>query len=211
MGGEKGQSLFMKNVLKTYFKSMPVIDQRSMLASAFRNGRPVPKLTEKERNKLSEEQKLVYMSDFLGGMFKGAGPLFQKMLQGLPKSSLPKGLKKAVEDTQDSLAPIPDEVVMAHMEGIKQRSNKKISRIEVKRSLGVASVGQAFLCKIYGPGMKDGKDVVIKLLRPDVRNRMMREKEVMLNAARMTDAEGKTQSEVDEMRRKGQIGGMEAT
>ena len=210
-GGEKGQSLFMKNVLKTYFKSMPVIDQRSMLASAFRNGRPVPRLSVNERENLSKDQKLVYMSDFLGGMFKGAGPLFQKMLQGLPKSSLPQGLKKAVEDTQDSLAPIPDEVVMAHMEGIKHRSNKKISRIEVKRSLGAASVGQAFLCRIYGPKMKDGKDVVIKLLRPDVRNRMMREKEVMLNAARMTDSEGKTQSEIDEMRRKGRIGGMEAT
>lgn len=210
-GGEKGQSLFMKNVLKNYFKSMPLLDQRSMLAGALKNSRPVPKLSDEERKKLTEDQKLSYMSDFIGGMFKGAGPLFQKMLQGLPKSSLPEGLKKAVEDTQDSLAPIPDEVVLAHMEGIKARSNKKISRIEVKKSLGAASVGQAFLCRIYGPKMKDGRDVVIKLLRPDVRNRMMREKKVMLNAARMTDEEGKTKSEIEEMRRKGQIGGMEAT
>ena len=211
-GGEKGQSLFMKNVFKTYFKSVPVLDKRSMLASAFRNSDPVPSMTEEERENLSKEQKLSAMSGFLGGMFKGAGPLFQKMLQGLPKSGLPDGLKKAVEDTQDSLASIPDEVVMAHLDAIKKRSNKQITKIEVKKSLGAASVGQAFLCTIYGPKMKEGKkDVVIKLLRPDVRNRMMREKDVMLEAARMTDAEGKTRNEVEEMRRKGQKGGMEAT
>lgn len=210
-GGEKGQSLFMKNVLKNYFKSMPVLDQRSMLSSALRNSRPIPKLDAREREELTSDQKLSFMSDYIGGMFKGAGPLFQKMLQGLPKSSLPKGLRKAVEDTQDSLAPIPDEVVLAHLEGIKERSNKKISRIEVKKSLGAASVGQAFLCRIYGPKMKDGKDVVIKLLRPDVRNRMMREKKVMLDAARLTDEDGKTKSEIEEMRRKGRVGGMEAT
>ena len=210
-GGEKGQSLFMKNVLKTYFKNVSVLDKRSMLASAIRNSDPMPPMTEEEKENLSKDQKLSAMSGFLGGMFKGAGPLFQKMLQGLPKSSLPEGLKKAVEDTQDSLASIPDEVVMAHMDAIKKRSNKQISKIDIKKSLGAASVGQAFLCTIYGPKMKEGKDVVIKLLRPDVRNRMMREKDVMLEAARMTDAEGKTKSEVDEMRRKGQKGGMEAT
>ena len=210
-GGKKGQSLFMKNVLKTYFKSMPVMDQRSMIASALRNSNPMDKMTRKEIDSLSDEQKYSMMSDLLGGMFKGAGPLFQKMLQGLPKQSLPKGLRKAVEDTQDSLAPMPEAIVKAHMESICNRSDGKIERIEIVRSLGAASVGQAFLCKIYGPDMAEGKDVVIKLLRSDARNRMMREKEVMLKAARMTDEEGKLPSEIELMRQKGEIGGMEST
>ena len=93
-----------------------------------------------------------------------------------------------------------------------QRSDGKIERIEVKKSLGAASVGQAFLCRVYGPGIDEaGKEVVVKILRPDVRNRMMREKEVMLNAARFTDREGKLPEEIKLMEKKGEIGGMEAT
>ena len=209
-GGKRGQSLFMKNVMKTYFKSVSAMDQRSMLAGALRNCNPIEKLTDEQIQNLSDEQKLTYMSEFVGGMFKGAGPLFQKMLQGLPVQSLPLGLRKAVEDTQDSLASIPEPIIQAHIQSIVDRSNGKITTIEILKSLGAASVGQAFLCKIYGPGFRS-KNVVIKLLRPDVRNRMMREKDIMLKAARMTDEEGKLQIEIDMMREKGQIGGMEAT
>lgn len=207
--GDKGQGLFVKKVLKTYFKSMPVMDQRSMLASALRNSEPVQK--PKDGENLTSDQKLNAMSDMLGGMFKGAGPLFQKMLQGLPASDFPEGLQKAIEDTQDNLAHIPEKIVKNHMDGIIARSDGKIQKITVTRSLGAASVGQAFLCKVYGPTMKEGKDVVVKILRPDCRNRMMREKEVMLNAARLTDREGKTEAEIKEMEDKKQIGGMEAT
>ena len=205
--GDKGQGLFIKKVLKTYFKDMPVMDQRSMLANAIKNSRPVPKPGEK----LTNDEKLNYMSDILGGMFKGAGPLFQKMLQGLPASDFPEGLEKAISDTQDNLAHIPEKIVKSHMDGIIARSDGKIDKIVVSRSLGAASVGQAFLCKLYGPAIKDGKEVVIKILRPDCRNRMMREKEVMLNAAKMVDREGKTEDEIKEMEKNKQVGGMEAT
>ncbi|MBQ9609382.1 MAG: phosphotransferase [Lachnospiraceae bacterium] len=210
-GGKKGQSLFMKNVFQTYFKGVDKMDKRSMIASAIKNSNAIPIMTEEEKKKLTGAQILEYSSSMIGGMFKGAGPLFQKMLQGLPIASLPKGLRKAVEDTQDSLASIPDEVVKAHMDGIKERSAGKITKIEVNKSLGAASVGQAFLCKVYGPDMAEGKNVVIKLLRPDVRNRMMREKEVMLEAARMTDEDGMLPSEVEEKRKNKVVGGMEAT
>ncbi len=210
--GKSGQGLFMKKVLGSYFGSVSVMDKRSMLAGAIRNCKamkgPAPKLEDGEP---SSEDQLNMMSDVLGGMFKGAGPLLQKMLQGLPADDFPEGLKKAIEDTQDNLSSIPEQIVKGHMDGIIQRSDGKISSIEVKRSLGAASVGQAFLCTVYGPGMEKGKDVVVKILRPDVRNRMMREKEVMLNAARLTDREGKSQAEIEDMEQKHQIGGMEAT
>lgn len=211
--GKKGQGLFMKNVFQTYFKNVPVMDQRSMLAGAIRNAKPVPRLTKKERDKLSSEDRMDLMTSMLGGMFKGAGPLFQKMLQGIPMGKdFPRGLKKAIQDTQDSLASIPEEVVRAHMDGIIERSNGRIQKIEVGKSLGAASVGQAFLCTVYGKReLKGGKQVVIKLLRPDARNRMMREKQVMLNAARLTDEAEMLPAEIEAMRKKNQIGGMEAT
>lgn len=211
--GKKGQGLFMKNVFKTYFKNVPVMDQRSMLAGAIKNSKPAPKMTKQEKDNLSSEDQVNLMAGMLGGMFKGAGPLFQKMLQGVPMGKdFPEGLKKAIMDTQDSLASIPDEVVHAHMDSIIERSNGRIEKIEVVKSLGAASVGQAFLCKVYGKEeLKDGKNVVVKLLRPDARNRMMREKQVMLNAARMTDEAEMLPAEIEAMRKKNQIGGMEAT
>ena len=211
-GGKKGQSLFMKNVFKIYFKSMEKLDKRSMVASAIKNSQAGKKMTYEERKALSDDQILDNMSSALGGLFKGAGPLFQKMLQGLPLDSLPKGLRKAVEDTQDALASIPEEVIKAHMDGIRVRSGGKITKIDVEKSLGAASVGQAFLCKVYGPDIPaEGKKVVIKLLRPDVRNRMMREKSVMLEAAKMTDEDGMLPYEVAEKRKNKVVGGMEAT
>ena len=208
--GKKGQGLFFKNVLKTYFSGMSVQDQRSMLAGAIRNSRAIRGV--KPGDKLTDDARVDMLSDIIGGMFKGAGPLFQKMLQGLPTGSFSKGLQKAVEDTMDNLASIPDQVIKNHMNSIIARSKGKIEKIEVKKSLGAASVGQAFLCMVYGPGVEEnGRQVVIKVLRPDARNRMMREKEVMLNAAKMTDRDGMKDFEIREMEEKKQIGGMEAT
>ena len=68
-----------------------------------------------------------------------------------------------------------------------ERSGKEVDRIEVVKSLGAASVGQTFQCKMYGPKFKEGKTVVIKLLRSDVQNRMKREEKVMLECAGQVD------------------------
>ncbi|MBR1669308.1 MAG: hypothetical protein IJ695_01275 [Butyrivibrio sp.] len=203
--GKQGQGLFTKNVLRTYFKSMPITEQRSMVAGALRNMKNGKAVRKAGADDMDE------MSDILGGMFKGAGPLFQKMLQGIPTQELPEGLKKAISDTQDSLAPIPEEVVKNHLKSIIKRSSNKIERIEVVNSLGAASVGQAFLCRVYGPAFAEGKNVVVKLLRPDVRQKMEREKQIMLSAAKMTDRDGMTPAEIREMEDSKRIGGMEAT
>lgn len=74
------------------------------------------------------------------------------------------------------------------MAAIVKGSKGKITKIQIDKPLGAASVGQTFLCRLFGPGMPEaGKEVVIKLLRPDVRNRMLREKDVMLQCANDTD------------------------
>ncbi len=184
--GNKGQGLYIKNVLKTYFRKMPTMDKRSMIAFAIKNASPVEKPSEKTLENLTSDQKLEYFSDILGGLFKGAGPLFQKMVQGIPTTALPKGLVKAIDETKDNLLPIPEKFIMQQLDGIIKRSEGRIETIKVEKSLGAASVGQAFLCTIKGPKFTEGKQVVIKILRPDAKNRMKREYKVMREAARMT-------------------------
>lgn len=186
--GSRGQGRFMKLVLNNYFEEVSPIDRRAMFASALRNARPAPNLPEHATKEEKERAERQSMGANLGGFLKGAGPLLHKMLQGLPMESMPEELRDALKDMKSNLAPIPEEIVRVQMDAMAARSHGQVDRIEIVRALGAASVGQAFLCKLHGPNLPDeGKDVVIKLLRPDVRNRMEREKPIMLKCARQTD------------------------
>ncbi len=180
--GDKGQGLFIKKIFSRYFKSASNIDKRSMIASALRDcGATNIKFSEK----ITDKEKAKLAGNYLGGVFKGAGPLLQKTLQGMPQDSIPAELKQAFADVKSRLLPIPQEIVEAEFLSMVERSKGAVTKIEVTRALGAASVGQAFLCKMYGPSLpEEGKDVVVKILRPDVRNRMMREKKVMLACAK---------------------------
>lgn len=176
--GQEGQGKFFKLVLTQYFRNANVMDQRAMIASAIRNVKPA------RAGKLSEEENEAQMGEFLGGFLKGAGPLLHKILQGLPMDGMPETLKLAISDMKSRLSPIAPEIVEARMNKMVMNSKGMIERIKIQRSLGAASIGQAFLCKIYGPNLgKDGKDVVIKLLRPDVQNHLEREKGFILKCA----------------------------
>ncbi len=209
--GDNGQGKFMKTVLCNYFKGVSLMDKCAMIASAIRYSKPIE--VKKDEQGIRKEPTMAEMGQFLGGYLKGAGPLLQKMLQGMPVTVMPAELKDAIDDMRSNLAPIPQEIVEAQMQNIVDRSGGKITGLIVKKSLGAASVGQTFLCTIMGPEFgENGKEVVVKLLRPDVRNRMMREKKIMLDCARKTDREEEEKLPV-EKRRKGDdwIGGMEGT
>ena len=230
--GEAGQGLFIKETFKHYFQGASLMDKRAMFAAAVRNAKPKEEypeeikrttdvLTEEqmrqldaqiaERDKKIEEIDKRAMGSFLGGMLKGAGPLFQKMLQGLPIDSMPEEIRGALKDVKSKLAPIPREIVEAHLMSMIERSGGKITQIRVDRALGAASVGQTFLCRMYGPDLpEDGKPCVVKLLKPDVRNRMMREKAVMLSCARMTDNIQRQKNGMEPLKAN-EKGGMEAT
>ncbi len=202
--GERGQGLFTKNVFKNYFKGVSRMDQRAMMASALRGAKAFEKVDPNASQEEKDAHERKVMGNYLGGVLKGAGPLLQKMLQGMPLDSMPDELKSALKDMRSNLAPIPEEFVRAQLSSMIERSQGKVTDIKVERALGAASVGQAFLCKLKGPDLpEEGKDVVVKLLRPNVRNHMMREKEIMLMCAKMTDhPDGQNMDE---------IGGMEAT
>ncbi len=180
--GKEGQGKFVKLVMGQYFKKMSVMDKRAMVASAIRNTKSTAIIGGKVVFDPDEDVN----ASFISGLLKGAGPLFQKMLQGLPEGTLPKEFKKTLVDMKSNLSHIPEEVVEARLSALVAESRGKITSIEVKKSLGAASVGETFLVKLYGPDYQEGQEAVVKILRPEVKNRMDREKAFMMECAKAT-------------------------
>lgn len=179
---KSGYGRFMVNVMQRYFAGVSEIDQRSMLSSMIRFATEeavAPTDTEEVR----DEKNRANVARQLGALFKGAGPIMQKLLQQLGSSSVAPEFKLALQDMKCNLLPIPDSIVRTQLNGIIDRSAGSIAQIRVDKSLGAASVGQSLLCTLIG---SDGSErpVVIKLLRPDVDTRMEREKDIFLEAAR---------------------------
>lgn len=179
---KSGYGRFLVNVMQRYFAGVSEIDQRSMLSSMIRfstEDRVAPSDSEEVR----DQKNRANVARQLGALFKGAGPIMQKLLQQLGSSSVAPEFKLALQDMKCNLLPIPDSIVRTQLNGIIERSGGSIAQIRVDKSLGAASVGQSLLCTLIG---SDGSErpVVIKLLRPDVDTRMEREKDIFLEAAR---------------------------
>ncbi|MBR4894304.1 MAG: hypothetical protein IKZ36_03795, partial [Kiritimatiellae bacterium] len=161
-----GYGKFMYNVLSTYFTSSSPLEQRRMVAQLIRN--------------VGSDSS---DAAAIGEVFKGAGPLLHKMLQGLPAGSLGPELADALKDMKSNLSPIPEPYVKACMMQIVERSEGQILSVTVERSLGAASVGQAFLCKMITLEHPQGEECVVKILRPDVKTVISRERAIFENAA----------------------------
>ena len=177
--GKEGEGAFNIKILKGYIKEANQADKQNMVATAFRY---MP-------NFMDEENVKDAAGKFVSGYIKGAGPLMHKILQGLPISSMPSLMQTAVKDVRSNLATIDEDIVDAQLHRIIQESDGAIERIEKVRVLGAASVGETILVRVYGPGEKVGQEKVVKLLRPDVQNRMNRELEFMKKCAREVDKE----------------------
>lgn len=154
---------FAKTVLDGYFSHAKTMDKRKWL-SAF-------VLNTKKGDSMNRQ---------VAELLKGAGPLLQKILQGLPIESFNVETQEALKDMKSRLPPIPEEAVRAQMLECVRASGGKILSIEVKKSLGAASVAQAFLCNIKTPEHPvTGVDCVIKVLRPTAAPAIGREKAVI--------------------------------
>ena len=163
----RGYGKFMLDVMKRYFSEMPTQDLRAMIASGIRNTPP----------NASDGEKL-------GALLKGAGPIMHKMLQGLASATgVPEEFKVALEDMRSKLRPISDTIVKANLLDMVKRSNGQIASISIDRSLGAASVGQAFLCT-FKMANGESRNVVVKMLRPDVETRMERERTLFESVAK---------------------------
>ncbi len=177
-----GYGKFIKTVMLNYFQTVSMADKRSMFAAAIRYS---------PENADSNEM--------LGALLKGAGPILQKVLQGLDGPSLPPALRVAFKDMKSNLAPIPEEIIQATLLDMVERSNGKIANIEVIKSMGAASVGQALRCRITD-SKGQSRECIIKILRPDAANRAAREKEIFLNAAKQVNGmEGTFKGQYDKI------------
>lgn len=160
-----GLGKFIKFVIQDYFQSVPLMDKRAMVSAGLRYAPP---------NATPMQQ--------LGAMLKGAGPVLQKIFQGLDGPGLPQDLRIACQDMKSRLAPIPPDIVEAALLDMVNSSNGRIRNIEVLSSLGAASVGQAFRCRITNQH-GEARECVVKILRPDAANRVQRERPIFEKAA----------------------------
>ena len=140
-----GQVGFFKQVVSTYFTHLEQSDKRSCLAAALRYSN-VFNFAGKQGEELQSAEAAA-LNKFTGAILKGAGPLLHKMMQGLPKDIMGK-YADALEDMKQHLAPMPRKIVQAYLNKMIADSNGKIQSIKLVKSLGAASVGEAFLCEV---------------------------------------------------------------
>lgn len=164
---------FAKKVLDGYFKNSDIMDKRKMLSAVVRN-----------------VQAGASSATVVAELLKGAGPLLQKLLQGLPAESFNKETQEALKDMKSRLPPIPADAVNVLMYSLVKNSGGKILSVEVKQTLGAASVGQALLCNLKTPEHPvAGVDCVVKLLRPNAMPLIAREKKMIDALAGVTAQE----------------------
>ena len=180
-----GQVGFFRQVISTYFTSLGKADKRSCFAAAMKYAQTFD-FSGLEGDKLVAAQKNA-VNKFTGAILKGTSPLLQKMMQGLPKEIM-GDYADALDDMKSSLAPIPRKIVQAHFMKMIEESKgkgdgKEIESIELKKSLGAASVGEAFLCSFKLKGEKDPKEFVVKIMRHDAERRVKAEAEIFTKAA----------------------------
>ncbi|MCQ2389924.1 MAG: phosphotransferase [Kiritimatiellae bacterium] len=153
-----GYGAFLKKVLTNYFTGMGDLD-KSLLYAAVK----------------AEAGEGATPYQRIAALVKNSGPVLVKMLQGIPLGAVGSEFRNLMGEVKGSLPSIPTEVTRAQLLDIIARSNGQITGIEVKKSLGAASVGEALLCRVSTPSNPDGEDVVIKLLRPNVQMTAQRE------------------------------------
>ena len=181
-----GQVGFFRQVISTYFTSLGKADKRSCFSAALKYAQTFD-FGNLQGEALSSA-KAVAVNKFTGAILKGTSPLLQKMMQGLPKEIM-GGYADALDDMKSSLAPIPRKIVQAHFMQMIQESKGKgdgqeIESIELEKSLGAASVGEAFLCKFKIKGEEKPKSFVVKIMRHDAERRVKAEAEIFTAAAK---------------------------
>ncbi|MBQ9274216.1 MAG: hypothetical protein IJ228_05320 [Succinivibrio sp.] len=183
-----GQVGLFKQVLSDYFTSMGKADKRSAFSAALRYAQPFEFKGgdgQPLEGEALESAKNAALNKYAGAILKGAGPLLQKMMQGLPKNVM-GGFADALDDMKSNLAPIPRKIVQAHLMKMINDSQGKITDIKVERSLGAASVGEVFLCNVSytdAQGKKHTNEAVVKIMRHDAEQRVQREAELFTAAA----------------------------
>ena len=187
-----GQIGLFKQVISNYFTQLRPADRRSAFAASLRYAETFESgETETARNA------------FTGAVLKGTGPILQKMMQGLPKEMMGE-FATVLDDMRSHLAPIPRKVVQAYLTEMVRDSERqnaadpskpRITSIKVTKSLGAASVGEAFLCEFSYAGENGSTKTaqcVVKIMRHDAEERVVEEGKIFAAAAAKIPGMAKT-------------------
>ena len=174
--GSDPQMQLLKKTLEVYFGRMGPMDQRKMLAGMVRH-----------------TTSAAHDGMQFGEILKGAGPVLQKMLQGLdPDAFTNPHFQAAIRDMQSNLSHLPQQTVKANLLDIIRQSGGAIESIDVLSTIGAATVGETFLCSMQMKGELQPRQCVIKMLRPDAHLRALREAEIFRDVARTVPGMGNT-------------------
>ena len=173
---KKGQGRFNQLLISGYYKNASRSDKRRMLSHVIRD-------MKKNNANISAKEK---GCEYFASTMKGAGPLMQKMMQGVPERMLIPEMSVALGVVKSSLAPIDKKYVDEVFDEIIKDSNGAITSITERKSLGAASVAETFKCKIEGPDTEP-KYVVVKILRPDAKENMKKDLSFVRRSAMFAD------------------------
>ena len=166
---EHGQGKFLQTMMNDYYKDSAKEDRRLMLSYIIKDFKRDDTRNAKTKGGL-----------YFASSLKGAGPIMQKMMQGVPESMVVPELRTAFNIVKSGLSSIDKKEVNKVLDTIVNNSDKKIKKINIKKKLGAASVAETFLVNIIGKDDSE-KEAVIKIRRPDVKNRMNRELPLIKN------------------------------
>ena len=170
-----GQGKFLQTLMNDYYKNAHPADRRNMLSfiiKGFKNG-----------DKSNEKQ---VGGEYFASSMKGAGPLMQKMMQGVPEFIVVPEIRGAINVVKSDLCHISNSHVNKVFKEIKENAGKNIKKITLNDRLGAASVAETFSCTVLDK-KNNAKEVVVKILRPDAKAHMERELNFIKKAAIVAD------------------------
>jgi ubiquinone biosynthesis protein len=112
------------------------------------------------------------------------GPIFVKFGQVLStrRDLLPADIADELAKLQDRVPPFPGKDAVAILEGVyEQPLSEVFARFDIE-PLAAASIAQ-----VHGAALKDGTEVIVKLLRPGVRGRIEQDLELLYAIAELAD------------------------
>lgn len=171
-----GQGRFIQLLVSNYYKEAPGNTKRRMLSHIIRD------MNRKTEKKKETETGCRYFASAV----KGAGPLMQKMMQGVPERMVVGEMGEALSMVKSSLAPIDRAYTDKVFAEIKNDARKKIKSINSRISLGAASIAETFECEITDKSDKK-RNIVVKILRSDAAERMKEEKDLIARMAMYAD------------------------
>ena len=172
---EYGQGKFLASLMNNYYVESSLEDKGRMLSYIIKDF--------KKNDKRSVAEK---GGSYFGSTLKGAGPLMQKMMQGIPEFMVVPELRTAVNSVKSSLDNIDKHEAQKIADKAAEMSDGKIEVISIQESLGAASVAETFTCFVKPVG-KEPVEAVIKVRRPGVEKRLQSELPVVQKAAITAD------------------------